>query len=71
MGDHARYNRARPCTQAKRAMAFSMKVSVKTVETHRAALMDRLRIHGVPGSFGVTSGFSRCPRCMPPAIIGT
>jgi len=30
-------------------MAFQLKVSVKTVETHRAQLMERLSIRGVPG----------------------
>jgi DNA-binding NarL/FixJ family response regulator len=32
-----------------KAMAFILKVSVKTVETHRAALMDRLGIHDLAG----------------------
>jgi DNA-binding NarL/FixJ family response regulator len=30
-------------------IAFILKVSAKTVETHRALLMDRLNIHDVPG----------------------
>lgn len=32
-----------------KAMAFVLKVSVKTIETHRAALMDRLGIHDLAG----------------------
>jgi DNA-binding NarL/FixJ family response regulator len=32
-----------------KSMAFILKVSVKTVETHRAALMDRLGIHDLAG----------------------
>jgi len=35
--------------KSTKAMAFSMKVSVKTVETHRATLMDRLHIHDLAG----------------------
>jgi DNA-binding NarL/FixJ family response regulator len=30
-------------------IAYRLTVSVKTVETHRAQLMDRLDIHDVPG----------------------
>ena len=32
-----------------KSMAFILKVSIKTVETHRAALMDRLGIHDLAG----------------------
>lgn len=32
-----------------KAIAMTLKVSVKTVEAHRAQLMDRLEIHNVPG----------------------
>jgi DNA-binding NarL/FixJ family response regulator len=32
-----------------KAIAMKLKVSAKTVETHRAQLMDRLEIHDVPG----------------------
>jgi len=32
-----------------KAIATKLKVSAKTVETHRAQLMDRLEIHDVPG----------------------
>jgi DNA-binding NarL/FixJ family response regulator len=41
-----------------KAIAFQLGVSVKTVETHRAQLMDRLDIHDVPGlvRFAVRSG---------------
>ena len=35
--------------KSTKAMAFALKVSVKTVETHRAALMDRLGIHDLAG----------------------
>jgi DNA-binding NarL/FixJ family response regulator len=30
-------------------MALSLNISVKTVETHRAQLMDRLQIHNIAG----------------------
>lgn len=41
-----------------KAIAFQLGVSVKTVETHRAQLMERLDIHDVPGlvRFAVRSG---------------
>ncbi len=41
-----------------KAIAFRLGVSVKTVETHRAQLMERLDIHDVPGlvRFAVRSG---------------
>ena len=41
-----------------KSMAFRLGVSVKTVETHRAQLMERLDIHDVPGlvRFAVRSG---------------
>jgi len=35
--------------KSTKAIAFTLKVSVKTVETHRAALMDRLGIHDLAG----------------------
>jgi DNA-binding NarL/FixJ family response regulator len=35
--------------KSTKAIAFDLDVSVKTVETHRAALMDRLDIHDVAG----------------------
>lgn len=35
--------------KSTKAMAFVLKVSVKTIETHRAALMDRLGIHDLAG----------------------
>jgi DNA-binding NarL/FixJ family response regulator len=35
--------------QTTKAIARGLGISVKTVETHRAQLMDRLRIHDVPG----------------------
>lgn len=35
--------------KSTKAIAFVLKVSVKTVETHRAALMDRLGIHDLAG----------------------
>ncbi|MEO5677396.1 MAG: response regulator transcription factor [Usitatibacter sp.] len=35
--------------KSTKAMAFLLKVSVKTIETHRAALMDRLGIHDLAG----------------------
>jgi DNA-binding NarL/FixJ family response regulator len=35
--------------KSTKEMAFQLKVSVKTVETHRAQLMERLSIRGVPG----------------------
>ena len=35
--------------KSTKAMAFVLKVSVKTIETHRSALMDRLGIHDLAG----------------------
>lgn len=35
--------------KSTKSMAFVLKISVKTVETHRAALMDRLGIHDLAG----------------------
>lgn len=39
-------------------ISYLLKVSVKTVETHRSQLMDRLEIHDVPGlvRFAISSG---------------
>lgn len=47
--------------QATKEIAFALGVSVKTVETHRAAIMERLAIHDVPGLvlFAVRSGLIR------------
>lgn len=35
--------------QSTKQMALSLNISVKTVETHRARLMDRLQIHNIAG----------------------
>ena len=35
--------------QNTKQIALSLNISVKTVETHRAQLMDRLQIHDIPG----------------------
>jgi DNA-binding NarL/FixJ family response regulator len=35
--------------KSTKEMAFLLNLSVKTVETHRVQLMDRLNIHDVPG----------------------
>ncbi|MEQ1516861.1 MAG: response regulator transcription factor [Usitatibacteraceae bacterium] len=35
--------------KSTKEIAFQLNVSVKTVETHRAALMERLDIHDIPG----------------------
>jgi DNA-binding NarL/FixJ family response regulator len=35
--------------QSTKQMALSLNISVKTVETHRAQLMDRLQIHNLAG----------------------
>ena len=35
--------------RSTKEIAFALEVSVKTVETHRAALMERLNIHDVAG----------------------
>jgi DNA-binding NarL/FixJ family response regulator len=44
--------------RSTRAIAERLHVSIKTVETHRAQLMDRLDIHDVPGlvRFAIRSG---------------
>ena len=44
--------------KSTKEIAFSLEVSVKTVETHRTALMDRLAIHDVAGLvvFAIKSG---------------
>ena len=35
--------------QSTKQIALSLNISVKTVETHRAQLMDRLEIHNIAG----------------------
>ena len=35
--------------QSTKQMALSLNISLKTVETHRAQLMDRLEIHNIAG----------------------
>ncbi len=42
-----------------RGIARRLKVSAKTIETHRAHLMDRLDIHDVPGlvRYAIRSGY--------------
>ena len=35
--------------QSTKQMALSLNISVKTVETHRAQVMDRLQIHNLAG----------------------
>ena len=35
--------------KSTKQMALSLNLSVKTVETHRAQLMDRLQIHNIAG----------------------
>ena len=35
--------------QSTKQIALSLNISVKTVETHRANLMDRLQIHSIAG----------------------
>lgn len=35
--------------QNTKQIALSLNISVKTVETHRAQLMDRLQIHNIAG----------------------
>jgi len=35
--------------QTMKEIAFALGVSIKTVEAHRAQLMDRLKIHNIPG----------------------
>ena len=44
--------------QSTKQMAVRLNISVKTVETHRAHLMDRLEIHNIPGlvRFAIRSG---------------
>jgi len=46
---------------SSRAMARTLNVSVKTIETHRAQLMERLGIHDVPGlvRFAIRAGLLR------------
>jgi DNA-binding NarL/FixJ family response regulator len=46
---------------SSRKMARTLKLSVKTVETHRAQMMDRLGIHDVPGlvRFAIRAGLVR------------
>lgn len=45
-------------SKSTKEIAYLLKVSVKTIETHRAQLMDRLDIHDVPGlvRFAVRAG---------------
>jgi DNA-binding NarL/FixJ family response regulator len=44
--------------KSTKEISYLLKVSVKTVETHRSQLMDRLEIHDVPGlvRFAISSG---------------
>ena len=35
--------------KSTKEIAFALEISVKTVETHRAQIMERLNIHDVPG----------------------
>lgn len=54
--------------KSTKEIAFAMGVSIKTIETHRAALMDRLGIHDVAGLalFAVRHGLVEMDRPEPP-----
>lgn len=54
--------------KSTKEIAFAMGVSIKTIETHRAALMDRLGIHDVAGLalFAVRHGLVEIDRPEPP-----
>jgi DNA-binding NarL/FixJ family response regulator len=47
--------------QSTKQIALRLRLSVKTVETHRTHLMDRLGVHGVPGLvlYAIRSGIVR------------
>jgi len=44
--------------QNTKEIAFNLEISIKTVESHRLQLMERLRIHDVPGlvRFAIRTG---------------
>jgi DNA-binding NarL/FixJ family response regulator len=54
--------------KSTKEIAFAMGVSIKTIETHRAALMDRLGIHDVAGLalFAARHGLVEFDRPEPP-----
>jgi DNA-binding NarL/FixJ family response regulator len=54
--------------KSTKEIAFAMGVSIKTIETHRAALMDRLGIHDVAGLalFAARHGLVEIDRPEPP-----
>jgi DNA-binding NarL/FixJ family response regulator len=57
--------------QTTKDIAARLKLSVKTVETHRAQLMDRLDIHDLAGLIGLPSAWAWSLRTSEPPAQGS